>query len=84
MLQTSVPLEWEGGLFNEFQHTQIGGNRVHSWDVRVSALHMHMHTQGSGPSQSRQKRQSKSSASFDPGFESKSDGTKSNLMGPDR
>lgn len=60
----------------EGQHTQIGGNRVHSWDVRVSALHMHMHTQGSGPSESRQKRQLKSSASFDPGFESKSDGTK--------
>lgn len=27
--------------------TQTGGNRVHSWDVRVSALlHMQMHRQG--------------------------------------
>lgn len=43
-----MPLvEGEGGGGREqAQHTQIGGNRVHSWDARVSALQTHMRTQG--------------------------------------
>lgn len=52
--------------------------------MMVSALHMQMHMQGFRTHQGPLEATVKSSASFDPGFEFKSDGTNRPSMEPDR